>query len=172
MLCDMLSCSVMSNYLWPLGLQPASLLCPWGFSRQEYWSALPWPPPGDLPNPGIEPRSPSLQVDPLTTEQPGKPKNTGVDSPSVLQGIFPTQESNQNLLHCRWILYKLSYQWSPDVYIGELKEEKLEAKEGKTPRQESWGQHGIIIWKNKVIIFCVHGPKPNIYIISFNSNHM
>ena len=31
--------------------------CPWGFSRQEYWSGLPWPPPGDLPDPGIEPES-------------------------------------------------------------------------------------------------------------------
>ena len=34
-----------------------------GFSRQEYWSGLPFPPPGDLPNPGIEPRSPTLQAD-------------------------------------------------------------------------------------------------------------
>ena len=44
-----------------------------GFSRQEYWSGLPCPPPGDLPNPGIEPRSPALQVDSLPTELPGKP---------------------------------------------------------------------------------------------------
>ena len=42
-----------------LGLQPARLLCPWGFSRQEHWSGMPCPPPGDLPNPGIEPRSPA-----------------------------------------------------------------------------------------------------------------
>ena len=40
-------------------------------------------------------------------------QNTGVGSPSHLQGIFPTQESNQGLLHCRWILYQLSYQGSP-----------------------------------------------------------
>ena len=45
---------------------------PWGFSRQEYWSGLPCPPPGDLPNPGIEPRSPALQVDSLLSESPGK----------------------------------------------------------------------------------------------------
>ena len=38
-----------------------------------------------------------------------KPKNAGMDSLSLLQGIFPTQESNQGLLHCRWILYQLSY---------------------------------------------------------------
>ena len=46
-----------------------------GFSRQEYWSGLPFPSPGYLPNPGIEPRSPAFQVDALTSEPPGKPKN-------------------------------------------------------------------------------------------------
>ena len=72
-----------------------------------------FPSPGHLPNPGIEPRSPALQVDSLPAEPQGKPKNTGVGSLSLLQGIFLTQESNQGLLHCRWILYQLSYQGSP-----------------------------------------------------------
>ena len=44
-----------------------------GFSRQEYWSGLPCPPPGDFPHPGIEPRSPTLQVDSLPSKPPGKP---------------------------------------------------------------------------------------------------
>ena len=44
-----------------------------GFSRQEYWSGLPFPSPGDLPDPGIEPRSLALQADALTAEPPGKP---------------------------------------------------------------------------------------------------
>ena len=44
-----------------------------GFSRQEYWSGLPFPSPGDLPNPGIEPRYPALQADALPSEPPGKP---------------------------------------------------------------------------------------------------
>ena len=44
-----------------------------GFSRQEYWSGLPCPPPGDLPNPGFEPRSLAFQVDSLLSEPPGKP---------------------------------------------------------------------------------------------------
>ena len=44
-----------------------------GFSRQEYWSGLPFPSPGDLPDPGIEPRSPALQADSLPAEPPGKP---------------------------------------------------------------------------------------------------
>ena len=43
------------------------------FSRQEYWSGLPCPPPGDLPNPEIEPRFPTLQADSLLSEPPGKP---------------------------------------------------------------------------------------------------
>ena len=44
-----------------------------GFSRQEYWSGLPSLSPGDLPDPGIEPRSPALQADALPSEPPGKP---------------------------------------------------------------------------------------------------
>ena len=43
-----------------------------GFSRQEYWSGLPFPSPGDLPDPGIKPRSPTLQADALTSAPPGK----------------------------------------------------------------------------------------------------
>ena len=105
-----LSCSAVSDPLRPHGLQPARLLCPWGFSRPEYWSGLPCPPPGNLPDPGIKPRSPTLQADSLPAESPGKTKNTGVGSLSLLQGVFPTQESNWDLLHCRQILYQLSYQ--------------------------------------------------------------
>ena len=47
-------------------------LPPMGFSRQEYWSGLPFPSPGDLPNPGIESRFPTLQIDPLPSESPGR----------------------------------------------------------------------------------------------------
>ena len=50
---------------------------------------MPCPPPRDLPNPGIKPRSPTLQGEPLPSEPPGKPRNIGVDSLSLLQGIFP-----------------------------------------------------------------------------------
>ena len=50
-------------------------LCPvsMGFSRQEYWSGLPFLSPGDLPDPGIKPGSPALEADALTSEPPGKP---------------------------------------------------------------------------------------------------
>ena len=55
---------------------PWAVVCqapqPMGISRQEYWSGLPFPPPGDLPDPGIEPRSPALQADTLPTELLGK----------------------------------------------------------------------------------------------------
>ena len=105
----MLSRSVVSDSAtpWTVALQaPLSM----EFSRQEYWKGLPCPPPGDLPHPAIEPSSPTLQAHSLPAEPPGKPMNTGVDSLSLLQGIFPTQESNQGLLHCRWILYQLSYR--------------------------------------------------------------
>ena len=86
------------------------------FSRPEYWSGLQLLSPGDLPKPGIEPRSPSLQANCLPAESPGKPKNTGVGSLPLLQGIFPTQKLNRGLLHCRRILYQLSYQGSPGLY--------------------------------------------------------
>ena len=86
---------------------------PMGFSRQEYRSGLSCPPPGDLPDPGIKPRSPALQADALPAEPPGQPRNTGVGSLLLLQGIFPTQESKPGLLHCRWILCQLSYKGSP-----------------------------------------------------------
>ena len=73
----------------------------------------------NLPNPMIEPRSPTLRADSLPAKPQGKPKNTGVSSLFLLQQIFPTQELNLGLLHCTWILYQLSYQRSPDN-IGEV----------------------------------------------------
>jgi len=76
----------------------------------EYWSGLPCPSPGDLPNPGIELKSLTLQADSLPSAPPGKP-NTGVGRLSLLQGIFPTQKLNWGLLHCRQILCQLSYQY-------------------------------------------------------------
>ena len=111
--CIVLSPSVVSNCLQLHGLWPTRLLCPWRFSRQEYWSGLPCPPPGDLLNLGIELRSSALWVDSLLSEPPGKPMSTGLCSLSLLQGIFLTQELNWGLLNCRRILYQLNYQGSP-----------------------------------------------------------
>ena len=65
-----LSCSVVFDFLLTVAHQaPLSM----GFSRQEYWSGLPFSSPGDLPNSGIEPRSPALQANSLPSEPPGKP---------------------------------------------------------------------------------------------------
>ena len=62
------SCVLLFATIWPVAVQaPLSMV----FSKQEYWSGLPCPPPGDLPNPGTEPRSPMLQVDSLLSEPPG-----------------------------------------------------------------------------------------------------
>ena len=63
-------------------------------------------------------QSVAWQVNSLPAEPPGKPKNTGVGSLSLLQGIFQTQESNRGLLHCRQILYQLSYQGRPVNHWG------------------------------------------------------
>ena len=79
-------------------------------ARVLEWVAF--PSPGDLPNPGIKPRSPTLQEDSLPTESQGKPMNTGMASLSLLQQVFLTQGLNQGLLHCRRIVYQLSYQGS------------------------------------------------------------
>ena len=95
------------------------------FSRPEYWSRYHFPSPGDLANSGIEPRSPTLQADSLLAEPQGKPKNTGMGSLSLLQRIFLTQESNQGLLYCRWLLYQLSYPRSPQMWKLRLKVMKV-----------------------------------------------
>ena len=81
------------------------------FSKQFYWSGLPFPSPGDFPNPGIKHRSPPLQVNFLPSEPPGKPRNTGVGSLSLLQGIFPTQVIWQGL---HWI----GPSWSHWGHVG------------------------------------------------------
>ena len=81
----MLCCAVLSHLisvrlfatLWTVATR---LLCPTGFSRHEYWSGLPYPPPWNLPNPGIKPISPPLQAYSLLSEPPGNPNNTGVGS--------------------------------------------------------------------------------------------
>ena len=133
-----------------------------GLLQARILKCQPFPSPGALPNPGIKPRSPTLQMDSLPAELPGKPfqrpkylfclpclyflefelgtyvcanhsvlsnslqpqglqpsrflcprnspgRNTGVGCHSLPQGIFPTQGLNLGLLHCRYILYHLSY---------------------------------------------------------------
>ena len=71
----MLSCVLLFSTPWTVALQaPLSM----GFRRQEYWSVLPFLSLGDLPNPGIEPRSPALQADALPSEPPGAPNDVSI----------------------------------------------------------------------------------------------
>ena len=67
---ESVSCSIVSNSLRPHAHQAPLFM---EFSRQQYWSGLPFPSPGDLPDPGIEPGSPALQADSLPSEPLGKP---------------------------------------------------------------------------------------------------
>ena len=112
-------------------------LTPWvihGFSRQEYWSGLPRPPPGDLPNPRIKPGSPTLPVDSLPSEPPGKPLNKWPPTPipvsictsqralhSSVSPPGPTRDSSQCLpyqsgeLSHPWVTYRQSHDSDPGV---------------------------------------------------------
>ena len=91
-----LCCSVMSSSLPPHSYSPSGYSVHGDSPGKNAGAGC--HPPGDLPNPAIEP---TLQVDSLPSEPPGKPKNTGVGSLSLRQGNFLTQELNQSLLRCR-----------------------------------------------------------------------
>ena len=67
-----------------------------GFSRQEYWSGLPFPSPGDLPNPVIEPGSPVLQTDALPSEPLGKPSHHWADAKKLVAGDQAKKKKQQN----------------------------------------------------------------------------
>ena len=138
------------------------------FSRPEYWSGLPCPPPGNLPDPGIKPRSPTLQADSLPAESPGKTKNTGVGSLSLLQGVFPTQESNWDLLHCRQILYQLSYQrrLGGSKNVGLFRTESLHLKMSVRNVKELWKETKLLgRTTDKFLKKCVHA-RPSLQISS------
>ena len=110
------SLSLLQGIFPTQGSNPALLHYRWilyqlshkGSPRILEWVAYPFS--RGLPSPEIKTRPPSLQADSLPAEPQGKPKNPGVDSLSLLQRIFPTQESNQGLWHCRWSLYQMNYQ--------------------------------------------------------------
>ena len=135
----------------PMDLEPVRLLCPWGFSRLDYWNGLPCPPLGDLPNPGIKSRSLALQADSLPPKPPEKPMNTGMSSLALLQRFFLTQESKGSFLNWRQILYQLSYQGNPDKlncyrkqtnkYTHKHTHKQQNSPKWKTPEAETDGYH-------------------------------
>ena len=105
-LCDPMNCG---------SLQPDSLLCSWGIPRQEYWSGLPCPPPGDLPNLGIEPRSPAWQADSLPSEPPmwAKPWD-----PQGLQLAAPAVRCSPNGSRRRGVSALHTSSWADVKVIG------------------------------------------------------
>ena len=109
---DVFSCSVMSASFWPMDCSSPGSSVHGDSSGRNTGVGCHALLQGSF-QPGIEPRSPTLQADSLPSEPPEKPKNTGVGSLSVFQEIFPTQELNWSLLHCKWILHQLSYQGRP-----------------------------------------------------------
>ena len=92
------TCSVMFATLWTVARQAALSM---GFPRQEYWSGVPFPSPGDLLNPGLEPTSPALQGRFFTAVPPGKPCNN-----TVMNLIFLT-----SLQPVRWTVVTESKYW-------------------------------------------------------------
>ena len=74
---ESISRSVVSSSLRPHGLTWGILLCPQNSPEKNYRNGLPFPSPGDLPDPRIKPRSPALQADSLVSEPPGKPQGFG-----------------------------------------------------------------------------------------------
>ena len=94
-----ISHSVASDFVppWTVAHQAPLFM---GFPRQEYWSGLPFPSPGDLPDPGVEPRCPALQMDSIPSEPPGKPqpfrillKTVNVLAKLICKSFYPVGES-------------------------------------------------------------------------------
>ena len=134
----MLSRSVVSNSLQPHGLQPARLLCPWRFSRQEYWSGLPCPPSGGLPNSGTEPRYSTLQVDSL----PSEPSEKHMVSRWITTNVRKKNHSEEGT-------------WSPEVTL-------LVAEQQSDSESLSWpcGLPALpnLIFQMRVIMFALSVP--------------
>ena len=111
-----LSCVRLFATPWTVAHQPPPSM---EISRQEYWSGLPFPSPGDVPNPGIEPMSPTLQADTLAPEPPGKPSSVHMRE----SFIFSTYESLvryiylQNTSPIPWLVFSLSSCLFPFLLI-------------------------------------------------------
>ena len=98
------------------------------FSRQEYWSGLPFPSPGDLPDPGIEPGSPALEADALTSEPPGKPKvmlkivqarlqqYMNRELPDVQAGFRKGRGTRDQIANIHWIMEK-AREFQKNIYF-------------------------------------------------------
>ena len=99
----------------PVDCSPPASSGPWEFSRQEYWSGLPCPPPAYLLNPGIKPGLPHCGWDSLPSEPPGSSRILEWIAYLFSRGSSQPRNQTRGLLHCRKILYQLSYQGSPSI---------------------------------------------------------
>ena len=95
---EYVSWSVVSDSLQPQGLSSHQAPLSMGFPRQEYWSGLPFPFPGDLPDPGIKPGSPALQVGCLLSEPSGKPWWLWVGYLISLSHTESSQQKNEGII--------------------------------------------------------------------------
>ena len=102
----------MSDSLRPHGLQPTRLLCPWDFPGKSTGVGVPLPSPGDLPDPGIEPRSPALQADALPSEL------KGLAVQGTLKSLLQHHSSKASiLLHSAFFIVQISH---PFMTIGKI----------------------------------------------------
>ena len=162
-------------------LQPSGLYSPWNSPGKNTGVGSLSLLQGIFPTTGIKLRSLTLQADSLPAEPQGKPKNTRVSSLSLLQQIFPTQELNQNLLHCRQVLYQLSYQgnpvniqdWFPLVLTGliSLQSKRLSVFSNTTvwkhqffgPQPSLWSDSHIHMTTGKTIAFTDLCQQSNVF---------
>ena len=86
-----------------------------GFSRQECWNGLPFPSPGDLPNPGMEPGPPALQADALLSKPPGKPQKTE---------YFPPNVGNNTMTSALLSAHTLSYDTRSPSHCSQTRKSK------------------------------------------------
>ena len=140
----MLSCSAVSDSLQPHGTIAYQAPLSMGFSRQEYWNKLPCPPPGDLPNTGIKPRSSSLQVDSLPSEPPRKPRTITPNRWKIsslqrrwqfenLQKVIRKQSETrlkQNKVHHFWGTFKKGKRRRWRKIVGSRRRTKKEQTKG------------------------------------------
>ena len=94
-----------------------------GFSRQEYWSGLSFPSPGDLPDPGIEPGSPALEADALTSEPPGKPS----ESEEELKNFLMKVKEKSEKVGLKLNIWKTKIMTSDPITSWQTEGEKVEA---------------------------------------------
>ena len=111
----MLSCSVVSDSLRPCGLQPTRLFCPWGFSRQEYWSGLPCPPPGNFPTQGSNPGLLHCKQIHYCLKHQGSPWVTLGCSEEVAVGSHRS-ESHAKLSLFAILVLEIHYYWDIQDY--------------------------------------------------------